>query len=117
MKSFKKLAIISAAICMLNSTTYADDETEMHIGDKKDGKEYELQLEYLNGNAFTERRDMRNYNVHIFQKSKDVKALSIYYGLTFTRATGYNIPRGIAYDSNGVGIGPAMLLRWERPIS
>ena len=108
--------MISAAICMFSGTTYAA-ETEMHIGEKKDGSEYELQFEYLSGSAFTERRDMRNYNVHVFKKSKDVKALSIYYGLTFTRATGYNIPRGIAYDSNGVGIGPAMLLRWEKKLS
>lgn len=89
----------------------------MSIGDKSDGKEYELQLEYLSSRAFTERRDMRNYNVHLFQKGKTIHAMSIYYGLTFTRATGYNIPRGIAYDSNGVGIGPAMLLRWEKQLS
>lgn len=141
MKSFKSLALIAtAAICMFGGTTHAeevdenknsaeevqteekisDDEKnlgEMHIGEKNVGNEYELQLEYLSSRAFTERRDMRNYNVHIFKKSKDIKSLSIYYGLTFTRATGYNIPRGIAYDSNGVGIGPAMLLRWEKPIS
>ncbi|MBQ7198337.1 MAG: acyloxyacyl hydrolase [Selenomonadaceae bacterium] len=89
----------------------------MSIGDKKDGKLYELQLEYLSGSAFTERRDMRNYNVHVFQKGKQVHAMSIYYGVTFTRATGYNIPRGIAYDSNGVGLGPAMMLRWEKKLS
>ncbi|MBQ7629020.1 MAG: acyloxyacyl hydrolase [Selenomonadaceae bacterium] len=138
MKSFKSLALIAtAAICMFGGTSHAeeidsdenknsaeekmsDDEKnfgEMSIGDKDNGNEYELQLEYLSSRAFTERRDMRNYNVHIFKKSKDVKALSIYYGLTVTRATGYNIPRGIAYDSNGVGVGPAMLLRWEKPIS
>lgn len=92
-------------------------EMEMHIGEKSDGKEIELQLEYLTSKAFTERRDMKNYNVHLFQKGKQVHAMSIYYGLTFTRATGYNIPRGIAYDSNGVGIGPAMLLRWEKKLS
>ncbi len=98
----------------------SDGEKEfgvMSIGDKKDGKLYELQLEYLSGSAFTERRDMRNYNVHVFQKGKQVHAMSIYYGVTFTRATGYNIPRGIAYDSNGVGIGPAMMLRWEKKLS
>lgn len=92
-------------------------EMEMHIGEKSDGKEIELQLEYLSSKPFTERRDMKNYNVHFFQKSKQVHAMSIYYGLTVTRATGYNIPRGIAYDSNGVGVGPAMLLRWEKQLS
>lgn len=146
MKNFKRLMIATAAtIFIFNGTTYAESSDEkistdaektvektpleeentsdekvlgeMHVGDKRDGKTYELQLEYLSSKAFTERRDMRNYNVHLFQKSKDVKALSIYYGLTFTRATGYNIPRGIAYDSNGVGIGPAMLLRWEKKLS
>ena len=103
-----------------NGENISDGEKEfgvMSIGDKKDGKIYELQLEYLNGNAFTERRDMRNYNVHVFQKGKQIHAMSIYYGLTFTRATGYNIPRGIAYDSNGVGLGPAMMLRWEKKLS
>ena len=120
--------ILSAAICTFSGAAYAEsepnenvsddsaDKYEMSIGEK-DKDLYELQLEYLSSSPFTERRDMRNYNVHLFKKGKQVHALSMYYGLTFTRATGYNIPRGIAYDSNGVGLGPAMMMRWEKRLS
>ena len=130
--------VLSLAVCTFNGAAYAEsqsaekvsaesqpsenvsaddaDKYEMHMGEI-DKDLYELQLEYLSSSPFTARRDMRNYNVHIFKKGKQVHALSMYYGLTFTRATGYNIPRGIAYDSNGVGAGPAMMMRWEKRLS
>ena len=120
-KKFLTALMCSLAICTTVNAADVDDDkvlAEMHMGDKDDeGKRIEVQLEYLSSHGFTARRDMRNYNVHVFQKGKDVHALSLHYGFTFTRATGYNIPKGIAYDSNGVGIGPAMMLRWDKKIS
>ena len=63
---------------------------------------YELQLEYLSGKSFSS-RNVNNYNVHLFQKIHEHRALSVYRGITFTRAV--------------VGIGPAMLLRWDKKVS
>ena len=132
MKNKSLALILSLALGIFGGTAHAEDldeknstteeiqnpsEMEMHMGDTNNGKRIEVQLEYLTSKPFTERRDMKNYNVHYFQKGKQVHAMSIYYGLTVTRATGYNIPRGIAYDSNGVGVGPAMMLRWEKQLS
>ena len=88
MKKNKFAAIILASAISLSGTANADEpEREMHIGDKTDGKQIEVQLEYLSSHGFTARRDMRNYNVHVFQKGKDIHALSLHYGFTFTRVT------------------------------
>lgn len=79
---------------------------------------FELQLEYLHA-APSSSRDVSNYNVHLFQKIHEQRALTVYRGITFTRATGATNPRsaGIWKDSEGVGIGPAMLLRWDKKVS
>jgi len=81
-------------------------------------KNWELQLEYLKGNLKGDRH-VDNYNVHVLQKMHEHRALSFYRGFTFTRATGYTNPKyaGIFHDSEGVGIGPAAMLRWDKNIS
>lgn len=81
-------------------------------------KNFELQLEYLSGMAFTS-RNVNNYNVHLFQKIHEQHAMSIYRGLTFTRAVGATNPRGegIWLDSEGVAIGPGMQVRFEKKVS
>ena len=46
--------------------------------------------------------------------------MSYWRGLTFTRAVGYTNPRkdgGVHHDSEGVGIGPAFMLRWDKELS
>ena len=97
MKIFK---LMLAAFFLLNISTAAAQ------------KDYEIQMEYLSGKSFSS-RNVNNYNVHIFRKAKDNGTFSISYGATFTRAVGATNPRqeGIWKDSNGVGIGPAGLLR------
>ena len=81
-------------------------------------KNWELQLEYLKGNISSSRR-IDNYNVHVLQKMHQHRALSFYRGFTFTRATGYTDPKnlGVFYDGQGVGIGAAAMLRWDKNIS
>ena len=121
MKNFnRKILFLFAGIFLfLNSVTaFAESETIGEISDKDKGDEYEIQLEYLFGKAFSS-RNVNNYNVHIFKKSKDNGVFSISYGGTFTRAVGATNPRqeGIWKDSNGVGIGPAALLRWRKKVS
>ena len=101
-------------IFLLNSTAYAKDNE----GDKSNiKKNFEIQLEYFNGKIFNN-RNVNNYNVHVFQQFKQRRALSIYRGITFTRATGYSKPSGKGWlDSEGVGIGPAFMLRWKKQVS
>ena len=103
MKIFK---LMLAAFFLLNISTAAAQ------------KDYEIQMEYLSGKSFSS-RNVNNYNVHIFRKAKDNGTFSISYGATFTRAVGATNPRqeGIWKDSNGVGIGPAGLLRWQKKVS
>ncbi|MBR0261846.1 MAG: acyloxyacyl hydrolase [Selenomonadaceae bacterium] len=79
----------------------------------------EIQLEYLEGNMFNQ-RNVNNYNVHFFEKVTDNGAMSYWRGLTFTRAVGYTNPRkdgGVHHDSQGVGLGPAFMLRWDKKVS
>lgn len=79
----------------------------------------EIQLEYLAGNL-SNQRHVNNYNVHYFEKVTDNGVISYWRGLTFTRAVGYTNPKYHGYvhhDSNGVGLGAAFMLRWEKKIS
>lgn len=113
----KKFSVLLAGILFFCNFSAVNAESKVlgEISDKSSHKEWELQLEYLSGKAFTS-RNVNNYNVHIFQKAKDNGVFSISYGGTFTRAVGATNPRqeGIWKDSNGVGIGPAGLLRWKK---
>ena len=115
----KKFSILLAGILFFCNFSVTDAESEVigEISDNSSHKDWEIQLEYLSGMAFSS-RNVNNYNVHIFQKAKDNGIFSISYGGTFTRAVGATNPRqeGIWKDSNGVGIGPAGLLRWRKHV-
>ena len=79
----------------------------------------EIQIEYLSGRPF-KWRNVNNYNVHYFEKVTDNGVMSYWRGLTFTRAVGYTNPQkngGIHHDSNGVGLGAAFMVRWDKKIS
>lgn len=99
------------AICLLfNGAAYA----EVPFDDAN-----EIQLEYLAGNL-SKQRHVNNYNVHYFEKVTDNGVISYWRGLSFTRAVGYTSPKYDGYvhhDSNGVGFGPAFMLRWDKKIS
>lgn len=76
----------------------------------------EIQTEYLQHRMFDD-RFINNYNVHLFQKAADHAGFTFHRGLTITRPHGYTTEDGIHRDSNAVGLGPAAMLRWERPLS
>ena len=76
----------------------------------------EIQAEYLRHHQFG-RRFIDDYNVHVFQKAHEHAGLTFHRGLTFTRAHGYTTDDDIRRKSNAVGLGPAVMIRWERPIS
>ena len=121
MKDFrKKFLFLIAGIFIFFSSEVVCAESEVigEMSDENSGGEWELQLEYLSGKAFTS-RNVNNYNVHLFRTAKDNGVFSISYGGTFTRAVGATNPRqeGIWKDSNGVGLGPAGLLRWRKQVS
>ena len=104
---------------LINSSAYARDKTDTKEANKyaELRRNIEVQLEYFNGKIFNN-RNVNNYNFHVFQQVDERRALSIYRGLTFTRATGYSRPSGKGWlDSEGVGIGPAFMLRWKKQLS
>lgn len=77
---------------------------------------WEVQAEYLEGRFFKERH-IDDYNLHIYQKNREVKNIGIWYGLTLSRPVGYTTEDHIYRDSEAVGLGPSMMLRWERPLA
>lgn len=109
MKKFITACCLAGLICGNFSVVNADSDTK---------KNWELQLEYLEGNLSGDRQ-VDNYNVHVLQKMHEHRALTFYRGFTFTRATGFTNPKwaGVFHDSRGVGIGPAAMLRWDKNIS
>ena len=121
MKNFsRKILFFAAGIFLFLNSANVSAESKV-IGEIRDNElrdDWEIQLEYLSGKSFSS-RNVNNYNVHIFRKAKDNGVFSISYGGTFTRAVGATNPRqeGIWKDSNGVGIGPAGLLRWRKKVS
>ncbi len=76
----------------------------------------EIQAEYLMHRIYA-RRFIDNYNIHVFQKAHEHAGLTFHRGLTFTRPHGYTTEDDIRRNSNAVGLGPAGMIRWERPIS
>ncbi len=111
--------ILSMLAIFLASMSVASAE-EISEPDKKIYEDAnEIQFEYLEGRRFSQ-RNVTNYNVHFFEKVTDSGAMSYWRGLTFTRALGYTNPRkdgGVHHDSQGVGLGPAFMLRWNKNIS
>lgn len=108
MKKFLSVLIIGLMTCGVAS---AEEKTFEDAN--------EIQLEYLSGNSFNQRH-VNNYNVHYFEKVTDNGVISYWRGLTFTRAVGYTNPKndgGVHHDSEGVGLGPAFMLRWDKKVS
>ena len=78
--------------------------------------DWEVQFEYLDARFF-KKRDVNSYNIHFFQVASRHRALTIHRGLTFSRPLGYTSEYGYPEDSQAVGLGPAILLRWTLKIS
>ena len=79
----------------------------------------EIQFEYLSGEP-SHWRNVNNYNIHYFEKVTDNGVMSYWRGLTFTRAVGYIKSKkydDIRHDSNGVGLGAAFMVRWNKRLS
>ena len=75
----------------------------------------DIQMDYFEGRFFKE-RNIDLYNLHVFWQNHTVHHLKTYYGLTVERAVGCTTKDGIYRDSEAVGLGPAVQLRWERPL-
>lgn len=83
---------------------------------KEERKDVEVQLEYLDGRFF-KKRNVDLYNVHVYRQYKELGALSLHYGLTFERATGYTTEDDIWRDAEAVGFGPSYMMRWTKHVS
>ena len=113
----KKFLSMLAIFLLMSGVASAEviEEPEEKVFDDAN----ELQLEYLEGKTFSQRH-VNNYNVHFFEKVTDNGVMSYWRGLTFTRALGYTNPRkdgGVHHDSQGVGLGPAFMVRWDKKVS
>lgn len=135
-KQLKKFAVLSfCALGMLSfaSAAYAaadankPEAAALEKADKKsvpakkpplDKNRAEFQFEYLDARFF-KNRDVNTYNIHVFQPAHKTGALTIHRGLTFSRALGYAMPDDYDHnlDSQAVGFGPAVLLRWKQKVS
>ena len=114
MKKFLSMLAISFVVSGVASAEEISEPEEKIFDDAN-----EIQFEYLKGKIFKERH-VNNYNVHFFEKVTDNGVFSYWRGLTFTRAVGYTNPRkdgGVHHDSEGVGLGAAFMLRWDKKIS
>ena len=111
MKKFLSLL----TICLISGSVASAEDVDEKIFEDAN----EIQLEYLEGKTFSQRH-VNNYNVHFFEKVTDNGVMSYWRGLTFTRAVGYTNPKkdgGVHHDSQGVGLGPAFMLRWDKKVS
>ena len=102
-------------ICLISGSVASAEDVEEKIFEDAN----EIQLEYLEAKTFSQRH-VNNYNVHFFEKVTDNGVMSYWRGLTFTRALGYTNPRkdgGVHHDSQGVGLGPAFMVRWDKKVS
>lgn len=95
------------------TTVAAEAKTEAA---KEKCKDVEVQLEYLDGRFF-KKRNVDLYNVHVYRQYKKLGALSLHYGLTFERATGYTTEDDIWRDAEAVGFGPSYMMRWTKHVS
>ncbi|MBQ8699142.1 MAG: acyloxyacyl hydrolase [Schwartzia sp.] len=118
MKPWRASLAIGVAVAVLGagSAASAADTARKKAASEKPSSNLEVQLEYLDARFF-EKRDVNTYNVHFFQVASNHGALTIHRGLTVTRALGYTSEYGYPEDSNAVGIGPAIMLRWKQPVS
>ena len=100
----------------------AVNEYEQHtavLGDEYEAKKstnVEIQFEYLDARFYDE-RNINLYNFHVFEEAHRSHALTIWRGLTISRPVGYTTDKGVYADGQAVGIGPAIMLRWEKKLS
>ena len=114
MKKFLSMLAISFVVSGVASAEEISAPEEKIFDDAN-----EIQLEYLEARTFSQ-RNVNNYNAHFFEKVTDNGVMSYWRGLTFTRTIGYTNPRkdgGVHHDSQGVGLGPAFMLRFDKKIS
>ena len=109
------LGILFCLSVVPQSPAFANPEKQDGVSPQKKNN-LEVQVEYLDARCFN-RRDVNTYNIHVFQTAWKRRALTIHRGLTFTRALGYTSEYGFAEDSQAVGLGPAVMLRWTQPLS
>ncbi len=74
----------------------------------------EVQVEYGVPRYF-ENRHIRDVNVSIFQEAAKHGSLSWHRGLVVSASRGHTTEDGRYGKSNANGIGPAVMVRWERP--
>ena len=103
------------------SVADAGKETKRSVTDTKNAqpkvtRTWEVQAEYLEGRFFDDRH-IDDYNLHIYQKNREVGSVSVWYGLTLSRPVGYTTEDKIYRDSEAVGLGPSAMIRWERPLA
>jgi len=121
------LAILTGILMMGGSLAMAAEvqqtvpkPVEMSMPEKSSSSEkqrpYEIEMEYLQGRFYKDRRIDR-YNVHLLEKIRERGSVSVYRGLVVSRMTGYTTENGVWRDSNAWGLGPELMIRWEKPIS
>ena len=102
-----------------NTTDRTDiPKIEMSLPEKKEHskqKPYEIQMSYLHGGFFKDRK-INRYDVDLLKQFKRNGSVTLYVGATVSRMTGYTTENGIWRDSNAWGIGPTFMFRWEKPI-
>ncbi len=76
----------------------------------------EVQTEYLQHRAFPDRH-IDDVNIHVFQKAHEQAGFTFHRGFTVTRAHGFTTEDAVYRKSNAWGIGPAVMVRYERPLS
>ena len=107
----RKLSVFVSIIFLLVAVVFSLQQSCYAMA-----KNAEVQVEYLRHHLYA-RRYIDNYNIHVFQKAHEHAGLTFHRGITFTRPQGYTTEDNIRRDSDAVGLGPAGMIRWERPIS
>ena len=107
----RKLSVLVSVIFLLFAAVFS-----LPQGCCAMAKNAEVQVEYLRHRNFA-RRFIDNYTIHVFQKAHEHAGLTFHRGITVTRPHGYTTEDNIRRDSNAAGLGPACMIRWERPIS
>ena len=107
----RKLSVFVSVIFLLVAAVFSLQQSCYAMA-----KNAEVQVEYLRHRIYA-RRFIDNYNIHVFQKAHEHAGFTFHRGITVTRPHGYTTEDNIRRDSNAAGLGPACMIRWERPIS
>ena len=107
----RKLSVFVSIIFLLVAVVFSLQQSCYAMA-----KNAEVQVEYLRHHLYA-RRFIDNYNIYVVQKAHEHAGLTFHRGITFTRPQGYTTEDNIRRDSDAVGLGPAGMIRWERPIS